>query len=147
MKISHYIRTKTTTNAFTFTRSSFCSTRQLRTLSPRRFTGMLIYGRNTISEQRTNNANNLRSSVDNIHDCADCASSKYRHRMDCMELATRRFSHAAPFIWNSVPLAVRSASSLRQLIKDALKTYLNKTIHPSQICLHERLRYDGVLID
>ena len=43
------------------------------------------------------------------------------------ESATRRFSYAAPHIWNSIPPAVRSAPSYRSF-KTALKTYLYRTL-------------------
>ena len=47
------------------------------------------------------------------------------HRID---IASRRFSCAAPRIWNTLPLAVRSAPSLRSF-KTALKTYLYDAVH------------------
>ena len=46
-------------------------------------------------------------------------------KVKCSTLGDRAFAHAAPVLWNSLPLTIRSSSSLA-IFKKQLKTFLFK---------------------
>ena len=46
-------------------------------------------------------------------------------KVNCSTLGDRAFAHAAPVLWNSLPLTIRSSSSLA-IFKKQLKTFLFK---------------------
>jgi len=46
-------------------------------------------------------------------------------KVNCSTLGDRAFAHAAPVLWNSLPLTIRTSSSLA-IFKKQLKTFLFK---------------------
>ena len=46
-------------------------------------------------------------------------------KVNCSTLGDRAFAHAAPVLWNSLPLTIRSSGSLA-IFKKQLKTFLFK---------------------
>ena len=53
------------------------------------------------------------------------ANYDLRPKVNCSTLGDRAFAHAAPVLWNSLPLTIRTSSSLA-IFKKQLKTFLFK---------------------
>ncbi|CAH3147554.1 unnamed protein product, partial [Porites lobata] len=60
--------------------------------------------------------------------CALCSCAQsllFVPKVNCSTLGDRAFAHAAPVSWNSLPLTIRTSSSLA-IFKKQLKTFLFK---------------------
>ena len=56
--------------------------------------------------------------------CSSAQSLLFVAKVNCSTLGDRAFAHAAPVLWNSLPLTIRTSSSLA-IFKKQLKTFLS----------------------
>ena len=56
--------------------------------------------------------------------CSSAQSLLFVPKVNCSTLGDRAFAHAAPVLWNSLPLTIRTSSSLA-IFKKQLKTFLS----------------------
>jgi len=57
--------------------------------------------------------------------CSSAKSLLFVPKVNCSTVGDEAFAHAAPVLWNSLPLTIRTSSSLA-IFKKQLKTFLLK---------------------